>query len=119
MLYHWFLKLLRRLKLPLFDGMAEALQKGDEVVQATLKKKRTEETKENRTSWKKARVQEQEERKQWIRKQRIQHTFGSDNEKDGDDDLSDNNEHHTTCTSSRTQEKCTTTHRITTNCICP
>ena len=37
--------------------------------------------------WKKARVQEQEERKQRIRKQRIQHTYGSNN--DNSDELSE------------------------------
>jgi len=111
-----------RLKLPLFDGMTEALWRGNEVRASNLENKQTEDAKENRTSWKKARVQEQEERKMWIRRQRIQHTYGSDEEDDDDDDdeLSDSTEHHSTF--SRTQGKCkcgSSTHRITSHRDCP
>jgi len=63
MSYHCLLELFRRLKLPLFDGMTEALRRGNEVHASNLENEQTEDAKENRTSWKKARVQEQEERK--------------------------------------------------------
>ena len=126
MSYHWLLELFRRLRLPLFDGMAAALQRGNEVRANNLERKKTEEAKENRTNWKKARVQEQEERKQWIRRQRIQHTYGSDDEDDGDDDdLSDNCDvanNELCATSSRKQGKCkcgSATHRITSHRDCP
>ena len=78
MSYHWLLELFCRLKLPVFDGMVEALTRGNEIRAQNLERKQTEQAKENRTNWKKARVQEQEERKQWIRRQKILHTYGSD-----------------------------------------
>ena len=78
--YHWILDLFGRLKLPLFDGMAEALKKGNKVRAKNLEKKKTDEAKEKRTNWKKARVQEQEERKEWIRQQAVHHTYGSEDE---------------------------------------
>ena len=59
--YHWLLELFHRLKLPLFDGMVEALKRGNELRAKNLEKKQTEEAKQQRTNWKKARVQEQEE----------------------------------------------------------
>ena len=78
--YHWLLDLFGRLKLPLFNGIAEALKKGNEVRTKTLKKKKTDEAKEKRINWKKARVQEQEERKEWIQRQAVHHTYGSEEE---------------------------------------
>ena len=56
--YHWILDLFRRLKLPIFDGMAEALKKANEVREKNLTKKQTDSAKEKRTNWKKARAQE-------------------------------------------------------------
>ena len=53
LLYHWLLDLFARLKLPLFDGMVEALRKGNEVRARNLEKKKTEEAKEKRIAWKK------------------------------------------------------------------
>ena len=76
--YHWITDLFSRLKLPVFDGMVAALQKVNEVRAKNLSNKQTEETKEKRTKWKKARAQEQQERKLWSRRQRIDHTYGSD-----------------------------------------
>ena len=123
--YHWLLELFHRLKLPLFDGMAEALEKGNELRAKNLEKKQTEEAKQQRTNWKKARVQEQEERKQWIRKQRIRHTYGSDND-DDDDELSDGcdiTQNEGTATSSITSKrkcKCgSTSHKYTSHHECP
>ena len=121
--YHWLLELFRQLRLPLLDGMAAALQRGNEIRANNLERKQTEEAKENRVNWKTARVQEQEERKQWIHRQRIQHTYGSDDEDDGyDDDLSDNCDVANNELCSRKQGKCkcgSATHRITSHSDCP
>ena len=54
--YHWLLELFQRLKLPLFDGMAEAVKRGMKFVKNLEKSKQ----KRQRTNWKKACVQEQE-----------------------------------------------------------
>ena len=78
--FHWVVELFRRLKLPIFDGMVEALQSATDVRAGNLSTKKTEEAKENRTKWKKARAQEQEERKLWSRRQRIEHTYGTDDD---------------------------------------
>ena len=76
--YHWILDLFSRLKLPIFDGMADALKKVNEIRAKNLSKKKTDEAKEKRTKWKKARAQEQQERKSWSRRQRIEHNYGSE-----------------------------------------
>ena len=70
--YHWLLDLFAHLKLPQFDGMAEALRKANEVCYRNLEKKQTDRAKEKGTEWKKARVQKQEEQKLWSRRQVIQ-----------------------------------------------
>lgn len=46
--YQWLLELFERLKLPLFDGIAEALKIGNEEPL----KKQTEVTKQKRNNWK-------------------------------------------------------------------
>ena len=96
--YHWIVELFRRLRLPIFDGMVEALQSATEVRAKNLSKKKTVNAKERRTQWKKARAQEQQERKLWSRRQRIEHTYGSD-----DDDCSSEEDGSP---STRVQRKC-------------
>ena len=59
--YNWLLDLIQRLKLPVFDGMKDALRRANEIRAKNLEKKQTEEAKQQHTNWKKARVQEQEE----------------------------------------------------------
>ena len=126
--YHWLLELFVRLKLPVFDGMAEGLQKGNEIRAKNLEKKQTEEAKQQHTNWKKARVHEQEERKQWIYRQKILHTYGSDNDDDddqlSDDDGSDATLNEGTATSTNTSEKnkckCgSTSHKCISHRECP
>jgi len=120
MSYHWLLELFRRLKLPVFDGMIEALTRGNEIRAQNLERKQTEQAKENRTNWKKARVQEQEERKQWIRRQKVLHTYGSDD--DDEDSNEDNDENDCDVGNARKQRKCkcgSFTHRLTTHRNCP
>ena len=76
--YHWILDLFSHLKLPVFDGMTDALKKANKIRAKNLSKKKTNEAKEKRTKWKKARAQEQQERKLRSRRQRIEHTYGSE-----------------------------------------
>ena len=64
--------------------MVEALTRGNEIRAQNLERKQTEQAKENQTNWKKASVQEQEERKQWISKQKVLHTYGSDDNSNED-----------------------------------
>ena len=90
--YHWLLDLFTRLKLPIFNGMPEALKRANEVRAKNLAKKQTEEAKNKRTDWKKARVQEQEERKLWGRRQTIHHTYGSDDDNEDEEDVDGNAE---------------------------
>ena len=53
LLYHWLLDLFGHLKLSLFDGMAEALQKANEVRYKNLEKMKTDDAKENESAGKK------------------------------------------------------------------
>ena len=61
--YHWLLDLFRRLKLPILDGMQEALEQANKNRKKKLEKLRSEESKKKRIEWKNARDLEQEERK--------------------------------------------------------
>ena len=94
--YHWILDLFSRLRLPLLDGMQEALLMANQKRHKNLVKKQSEEGKDARTRWKKARVQEHEERKLWSRQQSIPHTYGSES-----DNVEDEESSNTTTTSTR------------------
>ena len=82
--YHWLLDLFGRLKLPILDGMQEALEQANKNRKKKLEKLRSEESKKKRIKWKNARDLEQEERKRWVKQQEIRHDYG---EEDGEDDL--------------------------------
>ena len=69
--YHWMLDLFRRLKLPLFDGMEEALRKANDERAKKLEKLKTDEFKMKREI-------EQEVRKQWLQEQETSHGYGND-----------------------------------------
>ena len=81
--YHWLLDLFGRLKLPILDGMQEALEQANTTRKKKLEKLRSEESKKKRIKWKNARDLEQEERKRWVKQQEIRHDYG---EEDGEDD---------------------------------
>ena len=81
--YHWLLDLFGRLKLPILDGMQEALEQANKNRKMKLEKLRSEESKKKRIKWKNARDLEQEERKRWVKQQEIRHDYG---EEDGEDD---------------------------------
>ena len=122
--YHWLLDLFTRLKLPIFNGMPEALKKANEVRSKNLAKKQTDEAKDKRTDWKKARVQEQEERKQWSRRQTIYHTYGSDDDNEDEDNVELREGGTEQCGSKATnavrQCKCgSSEHRYTSHRNCP
>ena len=82
--YHWLLDLFGRLKLPILDGMQEALEQANKNRKKKLEKLRSEESKKKRIKWKNARDLEQEERKRWVKRQEIRHDYG---EEDVEDDL--------------------------------
>ena len=83
--YHWLLDLFGRLKLPLLDGMQEALEQANKNRKKKLEKLRSEESKKKRIKWKNARDLEQEERKRWVKQQEIRHDYGE--EDGGEDDV--------------------------------
>ena len=86
--YHWILDLFSRLRLPVLDGMQEALLRANQKRHQNLAKKQSEEGKDARTRWKKARAQEHEERKSWSRQQSIAHTYGSESDNVEDEENS-------------------------------
>ena len=77
--YHWLLDLFRRLQLPLFDGMEEALKKANEDRTKKLQNLQSEESKKAaRIALKRRREIEQEVRKQWLQEQEVVHNYGDD-----------------------------------------
>ena len=76
--YHWLLDLFHRLRLPLFDGMEEALKKANEERAKKLEKIKTDEYKK----MKRKREIEQEVRKQWLQEQETSHGYGDNDELD-------------------------------------
>ena len=88
--YHWLLDLFRRLKLPLFDGMEEALRKANDERAKKLEKLKTDEFKKKQITLKRKREIEQAVRKQWLQEQETSHGYGNDDELDceaQDDDV--------------------------------
>ena len=67
-----------RLRLPLFDGMEEALKNANEGRTKQLQKLQSEESKKARIALKRRREIEQEVRKQWLREQEVVHNYGDD-----------------------------------------
>ena len=131
MSYHWLLDLFGRLKLPIFDGMAEGLKKTNEVREKNLTKKQSDLSKEKRTNWKKARAQEHQERKQWMKRQAVYHTYGTDDDDDEDEEVTDEESNRavttkrapvrrTSTTATRSKCKCgSSEHRYTSHHLCP
>ena len=86
--YHWIIDLYSRLQLPVIPAIIQALQKEVEDRMTEIEKGRTDHTKKIRVQMKVARAEEQEERKRWVKRQRLQHTYGH-NEDDGDNEQED------------------------------
>lgn len=125
MSYHWLLDIFSRLKLPIFDGMAEGLRSANEVREKNLAKKQSNAAKEKRTNWKKARAQEHHERKQWMKRQSVYHTYGTDDDED-DDEMTDEEStrvvtnKHSSAIATRGKCKCgSSEHRYTSHRLCP
>ena len=117
--YHWILDLFSRLKLPVFDSMAEELKKANEIRAKNLSKKKTNDAKEKRTKWKKARAQEQQERKIWSRRQHIEHTYGSEENSSEEEDTPPKT---STSTQQKRSKKCkcgSSEHKTTRHHNCP
>ena len=77
--YHWIPELFRRMKLPVFDGVLEALQKHSVQRKKALDKAKTAPKKRRRIALKKKRVIERMERKKWTKKHG-RDTYGGDTE---------------------------------------
>ena len=75
--YHWLLDLFIRLKLPIFDGMKEGLEKANRNRMRSLAFKQTERTKKRRIELYQSRDKEQKARSKWAKKQKIQHDYGT------------------------------------------
>ena len=76
--YHWLLDLFTRLKLPIFDGMKEGLEKANRDRMHRLAFKKTERAKKRRIEHVQSRDKEQKARSKWGKKQKIQHDYGTD-----------------------------------------
>jgi len=75
--YHWIPHLYKQLKLPVYDGVQEALERFGKVRQRELNRKKKETTKHKRIQHKITRKKEQEVRKVWS-KQHGADTYGTD-----------------------------------------
>ena len=75
--YHWLIDLFKRLKLPIFDGMKEGLEKANRDRMHRLAFKKTERAKKRRIELLQSRDKEQKARSKWGKKQKIQHDYGT------------------------------------------
>ena len=78
--YHWLLELFMRCKLPIFEGMSDALVSANRQKLKALERIKTDTAKCRRIALKQARREEHEARKQWVKSQAIQHDYGSSDE---------------------------------------
>ncbi len=66
--YHWIPELYRRLKLPVYDGLQEVLEKSNRERKEMLDKQKTEESKKRRIENKRERTKDAQKRKEWSKK---------------------------------------------------
>lgn len=71
-----YVHIYRHLKLPIVDGLMETWVADMQTWDLQILHKKDKATKQYRNAMKTARKEEQEERKQWTKKQRIQHSYG-------------------------------------------
>lgn len=71
-----YVHIYRHLKLPIVNGLMETWVADMQTQDLQILHKKDKATKQYRSAMKTARKEEQEERKQWTKKQRIQHSYG-------------------------------------------
>ena len=84
--YHWITDLYERLNLPVVPAVARALQKAVEDRRKVLEGQKADRAKKNRINMKVARSEDQTARKKWLKRQAVQHTYGNDDDQDGEVD---------------------------------
>ena len=84
--YHWVIELFRRMKLPVFDGVHQALENFNEVRKRMLEREKTEKFKTRRIQLKVARTKDAQCRKAWSNKHGHD-TYGDDDSGDDQDDV--------------------------------
>ena len=81
--YHWIPDLYNRVGLAVPDDLLEACKKQINSAGVNREKKKSAHCKDLRIHMKQARVQEHEDRKRWVKEQQIQHTYGNEDEDEG------------------------------------
>ena len=84
--YHWIPELYRRLKLPVFDGVQEALDKHSAQRKRVLEKAKSTPAKKRRIAWKVKRTLARKDRINWTKKHG-RDTYGCDDGSDLEHDL--------------------------------
>lgn len=84
--YHWVIELFRHMKLPVFDGVLEALEKFNKVRKKKLESRQTEEFRKRRIQLKVDRMKDAQRRKMWSEK-RGHDTYGDNDSNDDDNEL--------------------------------
>ena len=84
--YHWIPELYRRLKLPVFDGVQEALDKHSAQRKRVLEKAKSTPAKKRRIAWKVKRTLARKDRINWTKKHG-HNTYGCDDGSDLEHDL--------------------------------
>ena len=79
--YHWLLDLFNRMKLPRFDGMAEALKALNISRFKSLSRVKQCHVKRKRRAKKRQRQSEKAVRKLWVEQQKYFHTYGKETPK--------------------------------------
>ena len=87
--YHWLLELFTQLKLPIFEGMSDALVKVNKERVKRLERIKTTTAKHRRVVLKQAKREDHEARKHWVKSQAIQHDYGDDDSSDDEPSTND------------------------------
>ena len=111
--YHWIPELYRRMKLPIFEGIVEALQRDNKHRRKSLDYAKTTHVKKRTIQLKKMRAVEAKERIKWSKKHGNDTYFGNSGDEDNEDDVK---------TQSKSKKQCvcgSTTHERSSHKDCP
>ena len=115
--YHWKVELFKRMNLPVYDGVAELLEKHNWQRKKRLDEKKTEKVMRRRVELKSLRVKEGQQRKLWS-KQHAQDTYGETDEPFSDNETTAGKKQARA--SRKVCEQCgSDTHTLPTHHLCP
>ena len=118
--YHWIPEVYRRMGLPVFEGVQEALERQSLRRKRMLEYVQTTPVKRRRIELKKMRVEERIRRSEWSKKYGHGHTYGSDDEEEPQSGEVVSNQHKRSKGATKACSACgSSTHKRPTHRDCP